>query len=318
MDGRKKSAKVSLSLISGEDGHVARAGWVIKTSTLIISKEEQLVLDDRAAYGTTEQIPAQGGSRNDASRCSLAQAVLPLISVELVVAEELKEIATQTIGARLEGGVNNPAVIVPKIRRGVLGNKVELSDRVRRGRVASKIFGCLVVVDTVQQEIVGLFTVAIDVGTTALFGKVCAGVHALRIDRDGAWGKKRQLDKVTSSERKIVVGFGVDDGADLRVLGLQNGRGAGDLDGLSHLADFHCDVDPRGLIEYESERRMNRFLETRRCDFDLIRSDRHARQVVGASVVGFRGPSCTALDVRGNYGCRADRRSARIGYGSYD
>jgi len=88
----------------------------------------------------------------------------------------------QAIGTRLEGRVNNPAVIVPKLRRSVLGNKVELSDRVGRGRVASKIFGCLVVVDTVQQEIVRLFTVAIDVWTPALFRKVCAGVHALRID----------------------------------------------------------------------------------------------------------------------------------------
>src|SRR4029077_4810086 len=114
------------------------------------------------------------------------------------------------------------------------------------------------------------------------------------------------------------VGLGVDDGADLRVLGLQDGRGAGNLAGLGHLANFHRNVDAGGLIEHEREWRMHRSLETGRSDFDLIHSDRNAGQTVGTGVVGFRGPCSATLDVRRSYGCTANWSSTRIGHRTDD
>ncbi len=57
-------------------------------------------------------------------------------------------------------------------------------DGIGGGREAKKIVGRLVVINAIQQEVVGLLAVAVDVRTARFFGRVRSEIHAMRIDRD--------------------------------------------------------------------------------------------------------------------------------------
>ena len=104
----------------------------------------------------------------------------------------------QTVGAGLDGGVNDSTVVVAELRRSVLCDEIELSNRIRGGRKTDEVFRRLVVVNTVQQEVVGLLAIPVDVGTSTLFSKVRSRIHALRINRDCSRSQECQLQKVTS------------------------------------------------------------------------------------------------------------------------
>src|SRR5262249_30419630 len=72
-------------------GDEARSWRVIEALSLIVDEEEQLVLEDRSAQRAAEHIPAQGVARQwGGVRVDL---VFPLISIQLVVAEEFPDIA---------------------------------------------------------------------------------------------------------------------------------------------------------------------------------------------------------------------------------
>src|SRR5882762_3953421 len=154
---------------------------MVETSTLKVTKEEQLVLNDWPADGTAIQIPAQLGCWKDTLRRTFAQAVLPLIGVENVVPEELENVAVKAVGAGFDGGVHDPALKVPEFSGGVLGNEIELLNGVGGRSEAEAILRNLVVVDAVEQEIVSLLAVSVDVGTTSAFRRVGAELQTGRV-----------------------------------------------------------------------------------------------------------------------------------------
>ena len=87
---------------------------------------------------------------------------MPAVGVKLVVSEVFPQIAMKTIGSRFYGRIHDPAHIVTEFSRRILGNQVEFLDCVGRGRVSKQVVGYLVVVHSVQKEIVCLLTISID------------------------------------------------------------------------------------------------------------------------------------------------------------
>src|SRR5579863_7428073 len=107
------------------------------------------------------------------------------------------------VRARFEGGIDDSTFKIPELCRGVVGDEVELLDRIRSRRIPKQVVGYLIVIHAVEQEIVCLLAVTVDEGATAVPGSVVAVIKTARIGRYSAWRKQRQLDVVARSERKI-------------------------------------------------------------------------------------------------------------------
>ncbi len=102
------------------------------------------------------------------------------------------------------------------------------------------IFGGLVVVHTVQDEVIGLLTVSIDVGTAAVVDVVSV-VEGGVIHGDAAGRQQRQLNIVTGRQRNTGDGLGIDQGADLGGVGLQLRSFGAHLHGVGNRAHLHLE-----------------------------------------------------------------------------
>ena len=101
----------------------------------------------------------------------------------------------------LIGGADDAALIVPELSRGVLGNKVEFLNGVRRRGKADQVVRHLVVVHAVQDEVVGLFAVAVDIWPAAA-GGIVAVIEAVGIRRHRPGRQQRQLHIVARGQRQ--------------------------------------------------------------------------------------------------------------------
>src|SRR6476660_4985367 len=154
----------------------------VEASALIVREEEQFTFDDRSAERSPKHIPTQLGLGQNSARRTSRIAVPPRVGVEDVVAEELEGIAVEAVGPRLNGGVYNSALKISELCRGVLRDDVKLLNGVRRRRESKPVLRYLVVINAVQQEVISLFTIAIDIGAPAVFCGVgtlirARGVH---------------------------------------------------------------------------------------------------------------------------------------------
>src|SRR5215813_4909107 len=145
---------------------------MIQTSSLVVAEEEQLVLDDRPANRASEHVPTQLRCCNHPIRSPYSQTVLPLIRVEDVVAEVLEGVAMERIRARLDRRVDDAALVVSEFRGRILSNQIEFLNRIRRWSQAQAVFGNLVVVQSIEQEVIGLLAVPVDIRTPATLGRV--------------------------------------------------------------------------------------------------------------------------------------------------
>src|SRR5215467_10389762 len=106
---------------------------MIESLALVIKEEEQFVLHDGAADGSPEHVPPQ---RRPGERLAILinplEAVLPLIGVQLVIAEVFEDVAMETIGPRFDGCADDAALKIPELSRCVVGDEVKFLDRVRR------------------------------------------------------------------------------------------------------------------------------------------------------------------------------------------
>ncbi len=233
---------------------------------MIVDEEEELVLDDRAADGTAELIPAKlrleacavyvvlcGEAvlgRNE--RGAPGETVGPGVGVEDVVTDELEGVTVKLVGAGLDGDADDAAKVVAVGSRGVLGDEIELLDGIDTGREGDLVVVDLVVVHAVEDVAVGLLAVAVDVGTSALEAGLRTG-EAARVGGDGAGREQRELLVVAGGERQGDVGVCVEDGTDVAGIGLEERRRTGDFDGLGGLSDGEGDVDAGSLCLVEGE-----------------------------------------------------------------
>src|SRR6476620_4026622 len=89
---RTDVSKVARALCRRKNADWLGRGGMVKALPLVIEEEEQFVLDDRAANCTAEHIPAEQSSR------VVVESVFPRVRVELVIAEELPQVAVEAVG----------------------------------------------------------------------------------------------------------------------------------------------------------------------------------------------------------------------------
>src|SRR5690348_14704206 len=123
---------------------------MIEPAPLVISKEEQLVLDDGTTQRAAKHIPAKLG-RADGS--GGIEPVFPLVGVQGVVAEKFKHIAVEGIGSRFQRGVDDSPIEVSVLGGSILGDEIEFLNGIGRRRQAEAILRRLIVVDAIEQEV---------------------------------------------------------------------------------------------------------------------------------------------------------------------
>ena len=285
---------------------------MIKSLPLIVGEEEQLIFDDRSADRSAEHVPTHGRS------CDVLPIIRPTVRVEHVVAEELKQIAVELICPGLDRCTDDTALEVTKLSRRVIGYYVELLNGIHAGGVPDIVSAPFVVVHAVENEIIGLVTVAVDEGASLGAAGVAAGrrlglVHAGRVDGDTAGRQESQLDVVARGQRQPEFRRRVNDGADLGGLRLEQRGLSGDLDGLVELADSECEVHSRRLVHFQMNRGLERRLEALRLSANAIGTKRQTGQHVEPAAVALRAPDGVTVEIGSGHAGADDGRSGWVG-----
>lgn len=81
----------------------------------------------------------------------------------------------------------------------------------------------------------------------------------------------------------------IKNGAELRCVGVQQGRSRGHVDGLSSLSDSQLEIDAGNLIQHQHDPSVDRGLEAWRSDRQLICPDGQARYLENTGTVCLHG-----------------------------
>ena len=90
---------------------------MVEALPLIVNKEEEFVLDDRATKSAAKHIPAK--TRTGESRIIWIDLVFPTVGVQYVVPEKFPDVAVKTVRTRLEGCADDSALKIAEFRGGV-------------------------------------------------------------------------------------------------------------------------------------------------------------------------------------------------------
>src|SRR6202040_2487215 len=93
---------------------------------------------------------------------------------------------------------------IPEFSRGVVAYHVEFLDSVRRRSVAKKVVRHLVVVHSIEEEVVRLFAIAVNERPRSA-GHVVPVIETAGIGMDSAGREQRQLHVISSGKRKRVI-----------------------------------------------------------------------------------------------------------------
>ena len=142
--------------------------------------------------------------------------------VELVVAEKFPDVAVETVGAGLDGGVENGGAGAAELGAEVRGLHFEFLNGVDRRkndevRAVEEVHGVGVVVDAIEQVIV--LRRAKTIGGEGAASGVAARVGLRRVD---AGSELREEREIAAVQRKIVHVARIDDLADRSVLRFEN------------------------------------------------------------------------------------------------
>ena len=165
---------------------------------LITAEEEQFVLDDAATGHAAELAALQG----------VAQRGRVLARVEIAIAQELEEIAVESVGSRLGYDIDHTARVQPVLGRQSVGLHAEFLHRVRERNRHVHVAEGVVIIAAVQQVVQAVGRPA---GHRKLAGSVgAAHVLAARqvapVQGHRAGGDSRdhqQVGQVTPIERQI-------------------------------------------------------------------------------------------------------------------
>ena len=155
----------------------------------------------------------------------------------------------ETVGTGLDARTDDAAHEVAEFGRGVTGDQVKFLNSIRSRSVAEEVIRHLVVVHTVEQEVVGLFAIAVDERTRAVTASVVSANETAGVGGNRARGKERQLHVISGGERQVVIGGRVHNGIDLRRFGLEDGSSTSDFNGLANLAYLQLDIEASYLVE---------------------------------------------------------------------
>ena len=106
----------------------------------------------------------------------------------------------ELVGSGLKGNANDSALEIAEFGGGVLRDKIEFLNSVGCRRVSQEVVRDLVIVQTIQKEVIGLFAVSVDEGP-ATAPNIVARVETGRGGRDSAGREQRQFNVVARSQR---------------------------------------------------------------------------------------------------------------------
>src|SRR5437763_4365722 len=123
-----------------------------------VSKEEKLLSNDRPAKRSAELVVAQLRLIGYALRVKAEDAVVNalgpssrgLVGIQCVIAEELKQIAMVVVGARLDGGAYDSALVNAEFSRSVLRNQVKFLNGIDIWGVSHFVIFVFAVINAVQ------------------------------------------------------------------------------------------------------------------------------------------------------------------------
>ena len=110
----------------------------------------------------------------------------------------LEDIAVEGVGARLDHHIDDAALEVAELGRGVGGDDLHLLDGVGAGLVGREVIGDLVTVDAVKEEVIGLLAVAVDEGAAAGGIVAGAGIESGWVGGGDAGDEEGELEGVTA------------------------------------------------------------------------------------------------------------------------
>ena len=189
VDGVVLSQRGNLACVSGP-AHLAQA--------FIVAEEEGLILDHWTGDAAAELVLAQLGL--------FAGCLEPIPAVELVVAEELVRRPVEFVGARLGNQVDDATGCAPRLRSIAGGLNRDLLNGIDRGLDADGADDALIVVDTVNHEVVQGIVLSVDgksVGRAAVVRTSAAG-QAVARSFIGSWNELNQLNEVAPVQRKVL------------------------------------------------------------------------------------------------------------------
>ncbi len=279
---------------------------------LVVQKEERFVFLDGPTKSAAEDVAAE--------RIALGPGAIVEVAVRVhfIVAQKLEDIAVQLIGPALDRHDYARAADVAVFAASVAGDHLHFFQGVDVGLVADTVADCFAGFHAVEQEVVGLLPIAVDLWAAAAALESGRSAHHGRRRTDGARDQQRQRREVAAVQRKRRELDGVDRIARRRRLRLKNRRGAADLDGLCHLANFHLEVDAGNLVDFEREGAHGGSLEAAVLGGDVIASDREKRQVVNARAVSLRRVGQCRAGVGGHHLYIGDSGAAGVGHRSGD
>ena len=262
----------------------------------VISEPERSVLDQRSADRGAELVALPLRLRG-------AERVREeIVRVQRIVAEELVDAAANRIGAGFDDGVDDRSRAAAELGRVSVRLNLEFLQRLDRRLhelhvLAAERVRVGDVIDAVEQEDIVERAVAVHV-------EHALEVHARqpRGAREHAGREQRQLVVVAAIERQLDDLLLIDDRSARRRDGVEQRRGADDLDRFGELTRLQRDVDPRHLRDLQSYPRPHRLLESRHLHGHRVVTGTKAGNHVGALAIRGGSGDDAGLHVRHRHG----------------
>ena len=279
----------AVALVDGR--HRGRANHALgEPCRLDVAEEERFALDDRAAEVAAEVVLLV---------IRLRRALTDreeIIRVEFVVAQELVRGSVQRVRTRLRGDADGGARRLAELRRVRARDDLELADRIHRRprhlrRQFLDVFGNRVVVEAVEQEIVLQRTDAVHVDAARAARRRAARLFRVAIALH-AGGEAEQVVPVTQRQRQVGDLRLADDGAERRLLRVDERRRRFHADALLERADGEREVEARALA---------RLAESLQLDVDDVLAGDERRDDVTALCIGDCLRGDVGADVHGRH-----------------
>ena len=231
--------------------------------------------------------------------------------VELIVANEFKEIAVQSLSAGFRDEGHDATGGKAGISTVVGTGDAEFLNGVDSGEGESFTGGGVVIVETIEQEVVLDVLGTDDVHTPAARGEVGTLRH---IGHTGNGKTKRA--KVAPVERKVDDLFFHDDLANRTIGGVDERDVGFDGDGFADAGDLELEIDAADLVDEERDTGLAGFGEAGSFDGNFVGAGRQQGRFVVTIVVGGGGTGLAVAGVVNNDIGGGNGRTSGTGYGA--
>ena len=145
-----------------------------------------------------QRILALGSGSHSAVR--RIEIIGPAIRIQGVVPEIVPDVAVETVRTGLDGRTDDAAHKVAKFGGGVVRDEVEFLDGIRSRGVTEEVIRHLVIVHTIEQEVVGLFAISVNQRPRTVTGGIASAGEAAGVGRYRAGRQQRQLHVIARGQ----------------------------------------------------------------------------------------------------------------------